>query len=92
MTRLSSIVVRYRRSPAYKIARVVGLLAAAAYILLLCFPQPLFAHQITFKNFTVYARQPLDSNIYKVLDRVDARLATSPLNTAEVTPRIFLAR
>jgi hypothetical protein len=69
----------------------VVLLFAGAYMLLLCFPQPLFAHQATFKNFTVYARQPLDSNIHKVLDRVEARLATSPLNTAEVTPRIFLA-
>ena len=90
MTWLSPIVSRYRQSRSYKIARAAGLLAAAAYILLLCFPQPLFAHQITFKNFTVYARQPLDSNIYKVLDRVDARLATSPLNTAEVKPGIFL--
>jgi hypothetical protein len=90
MARLSSVVTRYRQSPAYMIARAAGLLAAAAYILLLCFPEPLFAHQLMFKNFTVYARQPLDPNIYTVLDRAETRLATSPLNTAEVRPRIFL--
>jgi hypothetical protein len=90
MAGLSSIVARHRQSRAYRIARVVALLSAVAYVLLLSFPQPLFAHEITFKNFTVYAREPLGGGISAVLDKVDARLATSPLYTPDVGPKIFL--
>lgn len=44
MAGLSSVVARYRQSLAHRIARVVALLSAVAYVLLLSFPQPLFAH------------------------------------------------
>lgn len=90
MAGLSSVVARYRQSRAYRIARVVALLSAVAYLLLLSFPQPLFAHEMTFKNFTVYAREPFVGGISAVLDKVDARLATSPLSTPDVRPKIFL--
>jgi len=90
MAGLSSVVTRYRRSRAYRIARVVALLSAVAYVLLLSFPQPLFAHEVTFKNFTVYAREPLGGGISAVLEKVEARLATSPLYTPDVGPKIFL--
>ena len=90
MAGLSAVVARYRRSRAYRIARVVALLSAVAYVLLLSFPQPLFAHEVTFKNFTVYAREPLGGGISAVLEKVDARLATSPLYTPDVGPKIFL--
>src|SRR6185295_5638985 len=74
----------------YRAGRYVFFALAAAYMLLLCYPQVLFAHQITYKNFTVYSRQPLDQNIYAVLDRVDARLATSEINNTQVRSKIFL--
>jgi len=61
----------------------------AAYLLLLCFPQLLFAHQLSYRNLTVYSRAPLDSRIYGVLDRVESRLAASEIKE-NVTPRIFL--
>jgi len=78
------------KNRAYKVARAALLAIVAAYLLLLSFPQVLFAHQMTYKNFTVYSRKPLDSSITVVLDRVDSKLAASTLNNLEVRPRIFL--
>jgi hypothetical protein len=94
---LSSAVDAYRRyraakakSKLYRASRYVFLSLAAAYVLLLCFPQVLFAHQVTYKNFTVYSREPLDQNVYTMLDKVEARLATSEINNTQVRPKIFL--
>src|SRR5262249_1427735 len=61
----------------------------AAHILLLCFPQVLFAHAISYRNLSVYSREPIDQNIYAVLDKVESRLATSDINDSEVQPKIF---
>ena len=94
---MKTIRDRYRRYQAlkannrtYKIARVLALSLAGAYILLLCFPQVLFAHEITYKSFTVYSRTPLDGNIYVVLDRAESRLAASPIYSGQVKPKLFL--
>lgn len=94
---LSSAFDAYRRyraakakSKLYRAVRYGFFSLAAAYVLLLCFPRVLFAHQINYKHFTVYSRQPLDQNISIVLDRVDARLATSEINNTQVKARIFL--
>jgi len=85
---------RYRAAKAksnlYRAVRYVLLTLTAVYVLLLCYPQALFAHQISYKNFTVYSRQPLDQNIYAMLDKVEARLATSEINNTNVRPKIFL--
>ena len=62
------------KSKAYKIVRSVFLLTAAAFVFLLVYPQILFAHEVRYKNFTVYSRQPLDQSIYTVLDKVDAQV------------------
>lgn len=77
-------------SRAYKITRNVVLLFGAACVLLLSFPQLLFAHEVSYKNFRVYSREPLDQNINTVLDRVQSRLATSSINNDEVKPKVFL--
>jgi hypothetical protein len=94
---LSSAFDAYRRyraakakSKLYRAARYVLLSLTAVYVLLLCYPQVLFAHQISYKNFTVYSRQPLDQNVYAMLDKVEARLATSSINNTNVRPKIFL--
>ena len=96
-TFLSSAVASYRefktarmKSKAYRITRNVILLAGAAFILLLSFPQLLFAHEVSYKNFTIYSQTPLDQNVYAVMDKVEARLATSPLKNDEVKPKILL--
>ncbi len=79
-----------RKSRVYRAARYAFLSIVVAYILLLCFPQVLFGHQVSSGNLTVYSREPLDQNINTVLDRVQQRLAASPINSADVKPRIFL--
>ena len=78
------------KSKAYKIFRSVVLLIAATFVFLLIYPQILFAHEVRYKNFTVYSRQPLDQNIYTVLDKVEAQLTASPINDTTVEPKIFL--
>lgn len=78
------------KSKTYKIARFTFLLIAAALVFLLVCPQVLFAHEVRYKNFTVYSRQPLDEGIYTVLDKVEAQLSTSPINDGKVEPKIFL--
>lgn len=74
----------------YRVARSVLLLTASAYVLLLCFPQPLFAHVIRSNGFTVYSRVPLDANINSVLERAHGRLIASPLYASHVKPNVFL--
>lgn len=84
----------YRRvkakSRVFKITRNVIFLLCAAGVLLLSFPQLLFAHEISYKNFRVYSREPLDQNINAVLDKVESRLATSSIRNDEVRPKVFL--
>lgn len=85
---------RYRavrnRSRAYRAFRYLFSAAVVAYLLLLNFPQVLFAHEVSYKNFEVYSREPLDRNVYALLDRVDARLAASGVEDAGPRPKIFL--
>jgi len=78
------------KSRAYRIFRYLLFSLVIAYVLLLCFPQVLFAHEISYRNFQVYSREPMDEKINAVLDKVDARLATSEINDQAVKPKVFL--
>lgn len=78
------------RNLPYRVIRTLVVLLVAAYVLLLCFPQVLFAHEVSYKKFTVYSREPLDQNVYPILDKVETRLSASTINDRTVTPRIFL--
>jgi hypothetical protein len=77
-------------------ARIIGwcLAPLAAYcvlhVLLVVFPQPLFRHHRTYKNFTVYMRQQVPAEITDVLDRVDTLLAASEINDPNAHHEIFL--
>ena len=76
-----------------KLARVIRYTAsalAAAYVLLLVFPEVVFAERVVYKNFRVYSSQSIDRNIYPILDRVQARLATSGIDDPHAVHRIFL--
>src|SRR5688500_5776427 len=95
---LSSAVGAYRQyrnfkkqSRAYKIFRYTLTGIFAAYFLTLVFPQYLFAHEVSHKNFKVYARQPLDENINHVLDLAEERLLKSPIYDKDVMERIFIS-
>lgn len=94
---LSSALSSYRefrtakaRNRPYRIIRNVVVSLGAAYLFLLSYPQVLFAHEVTYKNFKVYSREPLDQNVYAVLDKVEARLSSSPINNPAVQPRVFV--
>lgn len=95
---LSAIFDAYRQyrnfkkqNRAYKIFRYTLTGIFAAYSLALVFPQHLFAHEVSHKNFKVYARQPLDENINRVLDLAEERLVKSPIYDKNVTERIFIS-
>jgi hypothetical protein len=77
-------------SKAYRIFRYSLTAIFAAYLLTICFPQYLFAHNVAYKNFKVYSREPLDENIYKVLDDAQARLSKSSIYDGEINRRVFL--
>ncbi len=78
------------KSRTYKVLRYVVASAVLAYVLLLSFPQVLFAHEVSHKNFKVYSREPLNQNIHSILDNVEARLLLSGINNQEVKPKIFI--
>jgi len=79
------------KTPTFRrIVRDVMLLLGVAFILLLSFPQLLFAHETSFKQFHVYSRRSLDQHVNAVLDTVEARLATSPIHDDSVAPKVFL--
>ena len=94
---LSSALGAYRQyqaakanSRAYRLGRYLFVSLAVAYFGLLIFPQVLFANEISYGNAIVYSREPLDQNIRTVLDKAEARLTTSEINTQDVKPKIFL--
>jgi len=79
-----------KKSKAYRITRSVILVASAAFIIVLSFPQLLFAHELSYNNFKIYSREPVDQNVTAVLDKAETRLASSPLKNDDVKPRVFL--
>ncbi len=62
----------------------------AGYGTLLAFPEPLFAHKYSYKNFVIYSRTPIDDRIRAELDVVSQRLATSELNDPAIVHRVFI--
>ena len=75
----------------YKVFRYTLTGIFAAYFLTLVFPQYLFAHEVSHKNFKVYAREPLGENITGVLDLAEERLVKSPIYDKETTERLFIS-
>jgi hypothetical protein len=62
----------------------------AAYGTLLAFPEPLFAHKYSYKNFVIYSRTPLDDRIKAELDVVSQRLGKSELNDPSIVHVVFV--
>ncbi len=94
---LASALTSYRefraakaRNRPYRVIRNLAVSLAAAYLFLLCFPQVLFAHEVSYKNFTVHSMEAMDHNVYAVLDKVESSLATSAINNPTVKPQVFL--
>lgn len=78
------------KSKAYKVLRYFVTAVFVAYLLTICFPQYLFAHEVTYQNFTVYSKAPFDKRIYKVLDDAEARLSKSTIYDRAISRRVFL--
>jgi len=64
-----------------------GFLAVCLTIFI--FPQILFAHKTTHKQFTVYSDRPIDESISRVLDDAIIRLSKSEIYDSEQKFRIF---
>jgi len=78
------------RSRIYKVSSFVIAGMAAAYLVLLCFPQPLFAYSANYGNLTIHSREPLPPEIEAVVARANERLARVPFYNAERTRQIYL--
>jgi hypothetical protein len=70
---------------------LLGLVVASvAYLILLAYPQPLFAYELTHAGITVHADAPIPDTMRATLERVRARLDRSPLIDHTKTPQIFI--
>jgi hypothetical protein len=84
--------MRVRRLLRYSIwISGTAVIMIAAYATLLAYPEPLFAHTYSYKNFVVYSNDPLDDRVRAQLDVVSQRLAKSELNDPSIVHRVFVA-
>jgi hypothetical protein len=60
------------------------------YILLVLFPQPLFAHTVEYQNFRIHSHDLIPANIYPLLDEVTQKLVRSELKSPARVHKIFL--
>jgi len=74
----------------YRRASMIAAFVAVAYLLLLYYPQPLFAYSAEYNTFKVYAREPIDPAIEKVLNDAETKLRRSPLYNDTFKRRIYL--
>ena len=67
-----------------------GLLALVGlFIGLLAFPGFMFAHQLEFRNFTVYSDEDMRGRIEPILAGMDAQLSASEINDASLQYDLF---
>lgn len=71
----------------WSLGGVLGLLVIL--IGLLAFPGFMFAHQLAYRNLTVYADQDLRGRMEPVLARVDAQVAASEINAPALEHGIY---
>ena len=74
----------------YKLVSIIISTVAIGYLLLLYFPQPLFAYSTKHESFQVYAREPLGPELREVLDRAEARLKRSQIYDGTSTRHVYL--
>ena len=92
-TTLWKRIMAVKKNPKSKSQRVMEALMLTlllAYLLLLSFPQMVFARSVTYHNFQVYSTAPLDGSLTPALDKAEQRLAASEINDPHATYRIFL--
>ena len=68
----------------------MGAAVVCLYLLVLAFPEPLFAYSLAHENFRVYSRHAVDPRVREILDEVNRRLSRSEINVAALTHRVFI--
>ena len=74
----------------YKITSISAALIVVAYLLLLFFPQPLFAYSAKYGNFNIHSREPVGPEIETVLNEAEVRLRRSPIYDESVGRHLYL--
>src|SRR5690349_20163704 len=74
----------------YKWITTMAAALAFAYLVLLYFPQPLFAYSTQYGNLNIHAREPLPPEIEKVFAGAQERLQRVPFYSADKTRQIYL--
>jgi hypothetical protein len=72
--------------------RILGMLMAlgSIYLLLLIYPNPLFAYKYQYRNFELFSDKPIPESITLVVDDVMQRIEKSELYKEEEVFRIYL--
>jgi hypothetical protein len=74
----------------FRVARRTIAVLLSAYLLILLFPEPLFAHHLSYRNFQIYSEIPIDRSIIPILDEAAALMARSSLDDPAMEHRLFL--
>jgi hypothetical protein len=69
---------------------LVAVLAVAVGLIVLCTPQPLFAHHLTYGRYQVWSDRPIEPQIAGVLDDVTRRISRSAIYSPDQRFRIFI--
>ena len=74
----------------YKIGSTVAAVVGVGYLVLLMFPQALFAYSAEHGGFRVYSREPIGAEMGTVLDKAEEKLKGSGIYDAGVRRDIYL--
>lgn len=74
----------------YRLLKHVPVVLVTAYVLILCFPQVIYGHELPYQNMILASRTAVDESVLNVLDKAEARLAASAIYDPEVRPRIVM--
>lgn len=82
---------RKQRSKTYRYANRILSTLCVAYVLLLFFPHPLFAHSTRVGQFHFHSDRPISPEIEAIVQQATASLATSPLYTDTASFDVYIA-
>lgn len=69
---------------------LAAVVAAVAYVAVIVFPSPLFAHEATFGTYRVYSDEVIPPGFDRVIDDLDRRLHAMEHAPPEASQRIYL--
>lgn len=74
----------------YRIVSTTIAVLGIGYLILLAYPQALFANSVEHGAFKIYSREPIDPEIDRVLDVAEAKLKSSPIYDADLKRDVYL--